>query len=153
MYWYICAWSPGASHIAVGRFLLIYSRRSQQSGEVFNLHPNEAWLNLTRAEMFLTMQMLVGTVLFRVTKCFQRCKVFSRLQRYSPSLNDFWCCCAQITVSLPVCVRVSWDLELQFLLLLIHVTAGTIWAFRTEPSRSHLPKQAGILLLPPQSGL
>lgn len=56
-----------------------------------------------------------------------------------------------VTLYACVCVCVSWDLELQFLVFLVHVTGWTIFVFRTEPSRSHLPKQTGTLLLPPQS--
>lgn len=56
-----------------------------------------------------------------------------------------------VTLYACVCVCVSWDLELQFLVFLVHVTGWTIFVFRTEPSRSHLPKQTGTLLLPRQS--
>lgn len=45
----------------------------------------------------------------------------------------------------------SWDLELQFLVLLVHVAAGTVGVLRTKASRSHLPEKTGTLLLPPQS--
>lgn len=50
-----------------------------------------------------------------------------------------------------VCVCVLWDLELQFLILFIHITGWLIGIFRTKSSRSHRPKQ-GRILLPPQSG-
>lgn len=50
-----------------------------------------------------------------------------------------------------VCVHVSWYLELQILLLLVHVAGRNVRVFWAEPSRSHLPKETGTLLLPPQS--
>ncbi len=56
-----------------------------------------------------------------------------------------------VCVFVCVCVCVSWDLELQFLLLLVHVAGRPIWVFRTEPSWSHLPKQTRTLKFPPQS--
>lgn len=51
-----------------------------------------------------------------------------------------------------VYVCVSWDLELQFFILLVYVTGRAILVFSTKTSRSHLPKQTRILLLPPKSG-